>query len=125
MNHTVPEPLKQPIVSEIDSPVVPELINPLDRPSSPEPEENPFHNPELELESIPLSRSTSHTLSFRHDTEDDDQNSMSDWTEAFDNHSETDGTIDYDSDSDSDVVSDAESEASWAQVRSSRSVGFN
>jgi hypothetical protein len=114
------------IVPELQ-PVIPELINPLDRPSSPEPSEDPFVDPEPatandELESIPLSRTTSHTLSFH---SGDDENSMSDWTEAFDNQSDSDGPIDIDSDS--DIVSDAESEASWARVRSSssRGVGYN
>ena len=84
--------------------------------------ENPFADPVIpaeDLESIPLSRTTSHTLSLHRD---DDENSMSDWTEAFDNETESEGFSD--NDSDSDVVSDAESEASWARVRS-RSVGFN
>ena len=114
------------IVPELKS-VTPELVNPLDRPSSPEPSENPFVDPEPttpndELESIPLSRTTSHTLSFH---SGDDENSMSDWTEAFDNQSDSDEPMDIDSDS--DIVSDAESEASWARVRSSssRGVGYN
>ena len=72
-----------------------------------------------DLESVPLSRTSSHTLSFHRD---DDENSMSDWTEAFD-QTESEGPSDIDSDS--DVVSDAESEASWARVRSRGSVGFN
>jgi hypothetical protein len=122
------------IVSSMDRSA--DLINPLDRPSSPE-LQNPFsdseamevessHVPEPvleseamheDLESIPLSRTSSHTLIFH-----GDDDSMSDWTEAFDNRSETEGGSDVDSDS--DVISDAESEASWARVRS-RGVGYN
>jgi hypothetical protein len=104
--------------------IIHDLINPLDRPSSPElePIENPFADPIVlpeDLESIPLSRTTSHTLSLHRD---DDENSMSDWTEAFDNQTDSEGLSEIDSDS--DVVSDVESEASWARVRS-RGVGFN
>jgi hypothetical protein len=104
--------------------IVPDLINPLDRPSTPE-SQNPFEDPEPQpipedIESVPMSRTTSHTLSLQQ--QDDENNSMSDWTEAFDNQTESEVLTDVDSDS--DVVSDAESEASWARVRS-RSVGFN
>jgi len=123
-----PEPEPQPEL---------ELINPLDRPSSPDPEphQNPFLDPPYpetnadhdddDLSSIPLSRTSSRTASVH----EDDMNSMSDWTEAFDNHSESSvGDAHSDFDSDSDVVSDAESEASWARVRTSsgsRGVGVN
>ena len=122
-----PEPEPQPEL---------ELINPLDRPSSPDPEshQNPFLDPPYpetnaddddDVSSIPLSRTSSRTASVH----EDDMNSMSDWTEAFDNHSESSvGDAHSDFDSDSDVVSDAESEASWARVRTSsgsRGVGVN
>lgn len=121
-SNTPPPPSEH--VSFPEPVIIPDLVNPLDRPSSPEPEpvEDPFADPIIppeELESIPLSRTTSHTLSLHRD---DDENSMSDWTEAFDNQTDLEGLSDIDSDS--DVVSDAESEASWARVRS-RSVGFN
>jgi hypothetical protein len=104
--------------------IMPDLINPLDRPATPE-SQNPFEDPEPQsipedIESISMSRTTSHTLSLQQ--QDDEENSMSDWTEAFDNQTESEGLTDVDSDS--DVVSDAESEASWARVRS-RGVGFN
>jgi len=116
-----------------------ELINPLDRPSSPDPEsdQNPFLDPphsetnadndeDEDVSSIPLSRPSSRTSSRTASIHEDDMNSMSDWTEAFDNQSESDAHSDFDSDS--DVVSDAESEASWARVRTSstsRGVGVN
>lgn len=139
-----PVHLPQPIIipTKPDAPVPPppqpdlEIINPLDRPSSPDPElhQNPFLDPpqteshvndDEDLSSIPLSRTSSRTASVR----EDDMNSMSDWTEAFDNHSESSGGDDHsDFDSDSDVVSDAESEASWARVRTSsnsRGMGVN
>src|SRR5204863_918117 len=78
----VPEVI--PIVSEF-VPVIPELTNPLDRPSSPHPSEDPFADPpghEEELESISLSRTSSHTLSLNHAPQyhDDNESSMSDWT---------------------------------------------
>jgi len=120
-----------------------ELINPLDRPSSPDPEsyQNPFLDPPHseanadnnddgdDVSSIPLSRPSSRASSHTASIHEDDMNSMSDWTEAFDNHSESSGRGAHsDFDSDSDVVSDAESEASWARVRtssSSRGMGVN
>ena len=115
-------------------PVVPklELINPVDRASTPALElEDPFADPAIsesevhgsqyeDAHSAPMSRATSHTLSIHEDAYDE-INSMSDWTEAFE--SESDGPTDVESDS--DVVSDAESEASWARVRGSRSTGVN
>ena len=102
-------------------PSTPELINPLDRPSTPDtdPFADPQANGEPEIESLPMSRTTSHTLSLH---PEDDINSMSDWTEAFENQTESEGPSDVDSDS--DVVSDAESEASWARVRSG-GIGYN
>lgn len=119
-----------PVLIDQRSPT-PELINPLDRPSSPDSLSNPFldaeetpsDHPDPEStnnnednESIPLSRTTSHTLSFH-----GDNNSMSDWTEAFDSDhvTESEGPItDIDTDDDN-FISDAESDASWARVRSS------
>src|SRR5271156_56852 len=126
-------PDSQPPIIDERSPT-PELINPLDRPSSPDSlATNPFidateliadqQDPEStnnnveDNDSIPLSRTTSHTLSFH----GGDDNSMSDWTEAFDDDhvTESDGPItDLDSDDDN-FISDAESDASWARVRSS------
>jgi hypothetical protein len=118
-------------------PVVLELINPLDRPSSPTPElEDPFADPAMSdiqesethesqyvdaEESVPMSRTSSHTLSI--DAADDETNSMSDWTEAFDN--DTESEVNSDTETESDIMSDAESEASWARVRGSRNAGFN
>lgn len=104
--------------------IVPDLINPLDRPSTPESQNHfidlePQSIPE-DIESVPMSRTTSHTLSLQR--QDDEINSMSDWTEAFDNQTESEMLTDMDSDS--EVVSDAESDASWARVRP-RGVGFN
>lgn len=121
-----------------------DLINPLDRSSSPAPQiplENPFTDPTdtafdlsadpseshyEDAESSPMSRTSTRTLSLgsvRSAPDDIDEiNSMSDWTEAFDNNTDTEGLTDVDSDS--DVVSDAESEASWARVRS-RGVGYH
>lgn len=117
-------------------PAIPELINPLDRPSSPTPElADPFADPTMsdiqeseihgsqyvDAESYPMSRTSSHTLSL--DAADDDINSMSDWTEAFDN--DTESELPSDNESESDIMSDVESEASWARVRGSRNSGFN
>jgi len=143
----IPDTLVTPILDEcsetpalIDQdPVFPELINPLDRPSSPTPESaDPFADPagsEIQEsatresqyvdaeESVPMSRSTSHTLSIG--AADDETNSMSDWTEAFDNDTESEVHSDNEAESESDIMSDAESEASWARVRGSRNAGFN
>jgi hypothetical protein len=143
----IPDTLVTPILDERSEtpalinqdPVFPELINPLDRPSSPTPElTDPFADPagsdiqESETresqyvdaeESVPMSRSTSHTLSI--DAADDETNSMSDWTEAFDNDTESEVHSDNETESESDLMSDAESEASWARVRGSRNAGFN
>jgi hypothetical protein len=128
----------------LQQPFPEDLINPLDRSSSPDPQ-NPFADPSEsqsipptqteidpseshyeDAESTPLSRSSSRTMSLHDNAIDhsdiEDLNSMSDWTEAFDNNTDTEGLTDVDSDS--DVVSDAESEASWARVRS-RGLGFN
>jgi hypothetical protein len=142
-NTVVPKPSESPFADPIvqselvDTVGAAELVNPLDRPSSPE-LQNPFADaeevqsapevadpiPELaesvqeDLEDIPLSRTSSHT--FFSAVEDD--GSMSDWTEAFDNRSESGAGSDIDSDS--DIISDAESEASWARIRS-RGVGVN
>ena len=114
-----------PSIREASTPVqspsdVPELINPLDRPSSPDPPPytEPLNTTE-DLESIPLSRTSSHTLSLHNA---DEENSMSDWTEAFEG---TESELASDFESDGDIVSDAESETSWAHVRSSRGVGMN
>lgn len=119
-----------------------DIINPLDRPSSPEPPQNPFTDPAeteylasredidpseshyedaVEDAEVNVSRPSSRTMSlhsFARGDDIDDVNSMSDWTEAFDNNTDSEAMTDVDSDS--DVVSDAESEASWARVRSSR-----
>lgn len=107
--------------------ITPDVINPLDRPSTPDPEpQDPFLDAyttmETDVESTLMSRTTSHTLSIQPEDEIDN-NSMSDWTEAFDNPTESEGPSDVDSDS--DIISDAESEASWARIRSSRGVGYN
>lgn len=116
-------PLQEPLTitrAETPRPEI-HLINPLDRPSSPT-TSNPFMDPlETHSTSAALSRTTSsHTLSLQE--EEYDNNSMSDWTDAFEQQTESEGPSDMDSES--DVVSDAESEASWARVRS-RAVGYN
>jgi hypothetical protein len=126
----IPDSSDTPILDQRS--VTPELINPIDRASTPALElEDPFADPAIsesevrgsqyeDAHSAPMSRATSHTLSIHEDAYDE-INSMSDWTEAFE--SESDGPTDPESDS--DVVSDAESEASWARVRGSRSIGVN
>ena len=159
---TIPPPVDADIATEqsdttqhlasseltLQHPAPEDLINPLDRPTSPEPQ-NPFTDPSdlqfpasaeqdpseshyEDAESSPLSRSSSRTLSLQashHGAADhsdiEDMTSMSDWTEAFDDDTTTDTEGMTDVDSDSDVVSDAESEASWARVRSSRGMGYN
>jgi hypothetical protein len=138
-------PLKSPRFAAVDIPTIPppepallspkpvrspspitEIINPLDRPSSPDPFADPqpsFSLPyqappesqseqDEDMESVALSRTTGR---------EDDEHSMSDWTEAFDTPagSEAEGS-DFDGD-ESDVMSDAESEASWARVRNNSS----
>ena len=121
---------------------IPEILNPLDRPSTPDSDfHNAFADPRRDPESLPAEGDQqaddddvqSITLSRTAGREDDDSN-MSDWTEAFDNATDSDvGTEDFDdAESDeSDVVTDAESEASWARVRnnpsssSSGRYGFN
>jgi hypothetical protein len=119
----------------------PEIINPLDRPSSPEPQSDlhaPFADPESQgselsmhdaLETISFSLSSSRTPTIRDtNAEDDNISTISDWTDAFETQSRAESDLssaeEFDSDSDSDVVSDAESEASWARVRS-RGVGVH
>jgi len=126
---------------------VPEILNPLDRPSSPDshfynPFADPYPGPESltaehkradddDIQSVALSRTAgredddiqSIALSRTAGLEDDDS-SMSDWTEPFDNATDSDiATEDFDdAESDAnDVVSDAESEASWARVRNNPS----
>src|SRR5437762_2390711 len=109
----------------LQQPSADDIINPLDRPSTPEsqiPSQNPFTDPTdtafdltadpseshyEDAESAPMSRTSSHTLSLgsvRSGPDDiDDVNSMSDWTEAFDNNTDTEGLTDVDSDSDVEI----------------------
>ena len=121
---------------------VPEILNPLDRPSTPDSDfHNPFADPHRDPESLAAENRQqaddddiqSIALSRTAGREDDDT-SMSDWTEAFDNATDSDiATEDFDdAETDAnDVDSDAESEASWARVRnnpsssSSGRYGFN
>jgi hypothetical protein len=106
-----------------------DLVNPLDRPSSPSSIVglNPFLDPvsaDTQPTSAPLSRtSSSRTLSLQ---DEEETNSMSDWTDAFADQTESEFGSDVDTVSESDVASDAESELSWARIRTgSRPVGFN
>jgi hypothetical protein len=96
------------VVQDVEEPV-----NPLDRPSSPDPPS--YHEHEEELDSVALSRTSSHTFSLQ------DDDSMSDWTEAFEEQTESGGQTDFESDG---MASDTESETSWAHIHS-RSVGMN
>ena len=124
-----PEPALSPKPVRSPSPI-PELINPLDRPSSPD--NDPFADPQPSF-TLPYEASLKSTMQSEQDDDmesvalsrtsgrEDDEHSMSDWTEAFDTpaESEVEGS-DFDGE-ESDVVSDAESEASWARIRTNSS----
>lgn len=133
-----PQPVS-PIVSSPQPgpppPPIPEIINPLDRPASPDLDfHNPFADPYPHAEHILDTQTEQSEAQTPQDNEDmesiavsrttgreEDENSMSDWTEAFDNATESElGDFDGE-ESESDVVSDAESEASWARVRTNPS----